>query len=305
MKNLSLFLIALIILVSAVPANAQRRRQAQKQQPQTEQPTPSGSGRRARLEAVRPSVPCTIPLADSPYVRALKLGLTPTEVDRNFAIDLYFNRYYSAGSSAGGFISSFDFVPLQTLRKRFDTLSPEQQEIVRRAQEMSSYNRALKEQQEKDEEAEQRRVIKPFDVLKSMNARFYGRGTPILYNFQVIYRDDLSFENVEAIEQSFAENLKIPVGSWVPIPDPDYNQKVLRGFSNLAGLQLVPVENLILRQANCNGWRAVFITSPNTTGLALSISNSSVSDNIEQLIAEDEKAINDAKKQRTKQVFKP
>jgi hypothetical protein len=306
MKIFTFFLVALIAVVSITPANAQRRKRAtQPEQPQTEQTTPSGNGRRARQEAVRPSVPCTIPIADSPYVRGLQLGLAPKKVDLNFYGDIYFDRYYSAGSSAGGFISSFDFVPLQTPRNYTDTLSPEMKEQIRRSEEKpNSYLQALKEQQKKDREA-QAPVIKPFDILKRMNAQFYGRSSPILYNFQIIYRDDLVFENVEAIEQSFAENLKIPVGSWVPIPDPDYSRKVLFSAFSLLDLRLVPVENLILRQADCNGWRAVFVTSPNTTGLALSITNSSVSDNMDQLIAEDQKAINDAKKQRTKQVFKP
>ena len=310
MKNLSLFLIALILLVSAVPSNAQRRREAQKQQPQTEQPTPSGGGRRARQGDAKPSVPCIIPLANSPYLRRLKLNLTAAQVVGNFETDIFFD-WSRGASAANGFISSFDFVPLQTPRKTLaESLSPEQIAEAKRVYEMMHPGGLEKIRKQVEEERRNAPPkppeANPNEVIQKMSAQFYGRGNnSILYNFQIIYRNDLVFENVRAIEESFAENLKIPVGSWMSIPDPDYGQKVLASAFSLLNFRLIPVENLILRQANCEGWRAVYITSPTTTGLALSISNSSVSDNIERLIAEDQKAIDDAQKQRTKKIFKP
>jgi hypothetical protein len=79
--------------------------------------------------------------------------------------------------------------------------------------------------------------------------------------------------------------------------------KVLVSLVGLLDLRFTAPENIILRQAECNGWRAVFVTSSNTTGLALSISNSSVSDNMEQLIVQFRKGVNDEQKKRTKKIF--
>jgi hypothetical protein len=190
-------------------------------------------------------------------------------------------------------------------------MTPEQEKALRDFSRMRNPERekqivaeqARREAEERN--APKKEIIEPKDLIKTMIAQFYGREDPSIWNFQILYRDDLAFENVEEIEQNFAENLKIPVGSWVPIADPDYNMKVLISLVGLLDLRFTPPENIILRQAECNGWRAVFVTSPNTTGLALSISNSSVSDKMEQLIVQYRKGVNNEQKQRTKEIFTP
>jgi hypothetical protein len=263
MKNLSLFLITLVILVSAVPANAQRRKRAtQPPQPTSEQTPPSGSYRRAKKQAAQKlSVPCTISIADSPYIRGLRLDLGLVWVEYNFTFNSDFVKS-NLTSSENGFLNSWVFYAKTPQR--------------------------------------------PGNIVKKIVANFYPTSeSRVVYNFQIQYVDDLAFENEDAIKQVLAENLKIPVGSWVSIPDPEYSKKVLFSFVALLDLRAVPIENLILRQAECNGWRAVFVTSANTTGLVLSITNSSVSDNMDQLNAQWQKAVDDAQKQRTKKIFTP
>jgi hypothetical protein len=315
MKLFNSFLVGLTIFVFIFPVTAQRRnRETQAQQPKTEQTTPSGGRRVKREAATTPRVRCTIPLANSPALRGLQLDLGYGQFDVNFFGDLYFdvNPISPSYRTPSNFLRSFVLYARETRRKSVvENMTPEQEKALRDFSRMRNPEREkqiVAEQARREEEernAPKKVVIEPKDLIKTMIAQFYGSEDPSIWNFQILYRDELAFENVEEIEQSFAENLKIPVGSWVPIADPDYNRKVLSSLVGLFNFQFTPPENIILRQTECNGWRAVFVTSSNTTGLALSITNSFVSDNMEQLIAQDQKAINEAQKQRTKKIFKP
>jgi hypothetical protein len=316
MKLFNSFLVALTVFVFIFPVNAQRRKRATQPQPtQTEQTTPSGNGRRVKREAANtPRVRCTIPLPNSPGLRGLQLDLGFGQFDVNFFGDLYFDVNPTSPSyrPSYNFLHSYVLYARETRRKSVtESLTPEQEKALKDFSRMRNPQREkqiVEEQARREEEernAPKKVVIEPKDLIKKMIAQFYGREDPRIWNFQILYRDELAFENVEEIEQNFAENLKIPVGSWVPIPDPDYNMKVLSSLVGLLDFRFTPPENIILRQAECNGWRAVFVTSSNTTGLALSITNSFVSDNMEQLIARDQKAINEDQKQRTKKIFTP
>lgn len=317
MKIYTLFLVALIAFVFAAPADAQRRKREAQQQTQstkTEQTTPSGNGRRERETNRKPSVPCTLPIQNSPSLRGLALNMTAAQVDLNFSRNIYFNMV-AGRSFEDSFINSFDFYALETPRKTvIESLSKE--DIARAEQlyqQMHPKEYAqMKEAQRKAEEEKRNApntpkptIIRPGDLIKKMSAAFYGRGNGLLYNYQILYRDDLAFENVEAIQENLSENLKIPVGSWVQIPDPEYIRKLIGSSFALLNFQFVSPNDVILRQAECNGWRAVFVTSTDYTGLAISIINSSVADNMDQLVAQDKKAINDAQKQRTTKIFKP
>ena len=301
MKVCTLFVVALIAFVFLAPANGQTRKSA------------TTNGRRAKTEAAQiPKVPCTIPLANSPTLQRLKLDYAPNQLEYAFAGDPYFQRG-NGNSSGNGFTYSYVFYARETPQPSFlERMTPEQNaRLDNYLKQVKPADYAeLKKAQKEAEEAQRNAppkapVVTPNQIVKRMTVSFYGRDIPRIYNYQIQYSDDFAFENEEEIKQNFAENLKIPVGSWVPIPDPNYSQQVIRSFVGLLDLRLVPVENLILRQADCNGWRAVFVTSENTTGLALSIINSTVSDNMDQLIANDVKATNDAQKQRTKKIFKP
>jgi hypothetical protein len=269
MKKLSLFLIALIILASTVPANAQRRRrEAQKQTTQQEKPAPqkqststdtdNDSGRRSKRSTAEPKVPCTLTLSEAPAIRGFALGGSLLETKARFG-----------GTTVA--ITAVDPGPAMYQATKFE----QRYVLYSNQQTMGSANTTLEEAARlfKNEEitkslekkqAGQRIEREAFKDVKEIQLSFYGGGfDPSIYFIEVIYLDDLWFNSTQQLKEVFSTNFKIPVDSWVPV---DEDRKRVNDW-----------------KASCNGWSAYFRTSGENEGLNFAIWNTDVHRNMKQL----------------------
>ena len=271
MKICTFFLVALTTFVFITPVNAQKQKAAK-----------------------TPLVPCTIPLADSPAVREIKLNKPILYYQTDVAIISF---PFARPASSDGY-PVFNFEVSATPRNPKPTqFSPELIEQTRRYEAARGKKTA--------DSKEPLTVVKDQSKnVKNMVLRFYSRDNPTLYSFQINYLDTLAFESDQQIKEIFAANLQIPAGSWVQIQDPELIKKIIGDIFSLATFNNRAPE-LKFWQADCNGWRAVYVTTLENNGLSLIISNSDVVDNFEKLKAASDKLVLDDKRKKTGEIFRP
>jgi hypothetical protein len=289
MKNLSLFLIALIILVSIVPVNAQRRRrEAEKQQPTTRRQNPaqtqipsSNSGRREKRQTpIVPLVPCTLTLSEAPSPRGFAFGQTLSEIRSRFAgtqIAItgknmpisnekpFFQEYvlYSNSAVLGNGTSPIE----EAANSRYGGgTSP-------REYSLTPLPDPEKVEKFKNQSSD------TFKDIKEINIYFYGANdNPILFGFGLNYIPTLTFESTQAVKELFLQSFSIPVGSWTPISEDRKN------FNDW--------------EARCKGWRAVLATGVDNTGLYFSATNTDIESNLDAMKKRDAQ-------NKTTETFKP
>lgn len=271
MKFFKFFLVTLTIFVLVFPADAQKQK------------------------AVKtPLVPCAIPLADSPTVRKLKLNLTLLEYNVYVADTGFKPLTYQ---DTPPFTQQYSLIPKPPKPTNF---SPELIEQTKKYE-------AMRGKKDTDSQNKTVTVSDQSKDVKNFQVHFYGRENPLLYSFQINYSDALAFESDQQIKDIFAQNLKIPSGSWFQIQDPELIKKLIGDaiyqITNFTTKTAYP--ELKFWQADCNGWRAVYITTLENNGLSLIISNSYVVDNFEKLKAASDQKVLDAKRKKTNETFKP
>jgi hypothetical protein len=275
MKLFNSFLVALTVFVFIFPVNAQRP---------------------AQKTAKTPLVRCTIPLANSPTVREMNLKMSYFEYKLYMTdVDPTLPRYDDGKPPPFTFSASVIPKPLKPI-----IFTKEMEEFARNyksATTIANGNSLPKLTPRAD----------PSVDVKNFHLSFYGRVEPLIYSFQINYSDTLAFDGDQQIKEIFAKSLNIPVGSWVQIQDPDLIQKLITDaiyqITNFTTKTAYP--ELKFWQADCNGWRAVYITTLENEGLSLILSNSYVVDNLEKLKAASDKEVNDAKRQKTRTGFDP
>jgi len=145
MKIFNLFLIALTIFAFSSPANAQKQKAAK-----------------------TPLVPCTIPLANSPTVRLLKLDLTLLEYNIYVAKTGFKPLVYQDTPT---FTQSFSLIPQPPKPVVF---SPELIELTER------YN-SMRAKKDTDSKNKTVTVADQSKDVKNIQVHFYDRENPVLY----------------------------------------------------------------------------------------------------------------------------
>lgn len=275
MKLFNSFLVALTVFVFIFPVNAQRP---------------------AQKTTKIPLVRCTIPLANSPTVREMNLKMSYFEYKLYMTdVDPTLPRYDDGKTPPFTFTAS---------------VTPKPRKPVTFSREVEEFARNYKSQTTIENPTSPTKVTPVADPsvdAKNFVLNFYGRKEPMIYSFQINYADTLAFDDDRQIKELFATKLNIPVGSWVQIQDPELIRKIIVDaiyqISNFTTKTAYP--ELKFWQADCNGWRAVYITTLENEGLSLILSNSYVVDNLDQLEAASDKEVNDAKRRKTRQGFDP
>jgi hypothetical protein len=283
MRNFTIFLMAFITLASIVPADAQRRqREAQKQQPAKQQkPTPTqkvnpssdSSGRREKRQAPKvPLVPCTLTLDEAPSPRGFAFGQTLSQIrDRFDGTPIAITGRNMPLSNEKPFFQ--EYVLYSNSSVLGNATSPIDEAANSRSGSMMDRAAASVRQQR------QREANELFKDIKQINVYFYGANdNPILFGFGFNYIHTLTFQSTQVLKEIIFKNFGIPVGSWTPISE-DRNE-----------------DNDW--DARCNGWRAVFATGVDNTGLYFSATNTDVESNLDAMKR-------DAAKKKTDETFKP
>jgi hypothetical protein len=281
MKIFTLFLIALTAFVFVTPANAQRRnREAQKQTTeQQKQPDTSGNGRREkRLAPKVPLVPCTLTLDDAPSLRGFLFGQSLSQVKGRFAG----TRIAITGVNMP-ISNEKPFFQQYVLYSNSAVTGNETSVAEEAANSRYSGNRTTSDGQKSWDDiaagiARKTQTDATFKDIKEIRLFFYGANdNPTLYAYDLYYIPTLTFDSTQAVKELFLSNFNIPVDSWVPASE---DRKRVNDWVT-----------------NCNGWRAVFETGTDNTGLFFSAIN-----------AEDEKNLANIKKNTEKKKtegFKP
>jgi Ni/Co efflux regulator RcnB len=265
MKNFSLFLIALIIIASAVPGNAQRRRrEAQKQTTQEKKPaaqkqtasddTDTDYGRRVKRSTAKLTVPCTLTLRDAPVIRGFSLGMSLAEIRERFRETVVKITAVDQSSGSNRFMQQYNLYSSGAVVP--DATSNAVREYERLHPEIAKMNQPRNQRQKEANET--------FEDVSEIRLWFYGGNeNPILFSYAVIYNDNLIFDSTDEMKGIFLRDFKIPVGSWTPVDEDRSRNSDWDAF--------------------CKDWRAFFWTSAKNIGLVISVANTNVEQNLTTL----------------------